>query len=26
LWEHGHPAGQRATEKPHCPTCTCFRE
>jgi hypothetical protein len=26
LWEMGHPAGQRATEKPHCPTCTCFRE
>jgi hypothetical protein len=26
LWDRGHPNGQRVTEKPHCPTCTCFRE
>ena len=25
LWEIGHPPGQRVEEKPHCPTCTCFK-
>lgn len=24
LWTVAHPYGQRAKEKPHCPTCTCF--
>lgn len=23
LWERGQPAGQRAHERKHCPTCTC---
>ena len=23
LWASGHPAGQRAEDPPHCPTCTC---
>lgn len=23
LWNKGHCAGQRTTEKKHCPTCTC---
>lgn len=25
LWQFGHPPGQREEEKPHCPTCTCFK-
>ena len=25
LWLVGHPAGQRAADLPHCPTCTCHR-
>jgi hypothetical protein len=24
LWRHQQPAGQRAHEQQHCPTCTCF--
>jgi hypothetical protein len=26
LWMNGHPPGQRAHERQHCPTCTCFAE
>lgn len=25
LWIKGHPAGSRAYENGHCPTCTCFQ-
>lgn len=25
LWVGGHPPGQRASDVPHCPTCTCGR-
>ena len=23
LWHSEHPSGQRLSDKPHCPTCTC---
>lgn len=26
LWVGGHLAGQRAHERQHCPSCTCFRD